>query len=52
MYVFEIISGNLVLKTIPIEDTCDSCDEFEEIGRNVISPSSHFKDAVLCSHFA
>ena len=24
----------------------------EEISRNVFFPSSHFKDAVLCSHFA
>ena len=52
MNLFEIVSGNLALKITLIEDTCDSCDEFEEIGRNVISPSSHFKDAVLCSHFA
>ena len=26
----------------------EACDEFEEISRNAFSPTSHFKDDVLC----
>ena len=48
MNLLEIIFVNLVLKIIQIQDTCDACDEFKEISRNVFPPSSHFKDAILC----